>query len=588
MQQQHLFTVNNFFSALRYTSRIMANSIHAGAAVAIASVVVPYVDCIIKRCMTLVQLQPQVITIAKSATNILIQRITTYPSTFPIAVVCGGGAVALATRTLIVAPYPTDDSPDDDDSSSSQEQHQDDQTSESDHLHSDDDSDELAEHTKPRSQIDDDTHSDDHDDPDSIWTRFPEKHQRAPLSAEEVKQHSFSFEAEMFGHWFAELATFLEMRHPQAACLLRLSCDDAAELVLRYESAAQANTWLAAALRALCDKTHKRAELFIQELMEEESEEPGVSTSGIDIAERIRSEVNERDTSEQEQEWTKLKSGSYLKVGMSDVDVRLAIRKIASRMRVCPVYRREAPHALMRLVVDMIPSQPPALADQKKKYLAAFDRAERLREPPTLESKPLDLKRLTEWIVVDIAQHSTPAQRHEHELCSAERREQRWNEKSKHHKGPCSNCGGTHHWTHCTATPCTRCNRRWCQGTWHMQCFGELDDPPEYIDKLGQKLPINLQLNMNQYRKAHGKRIAEVSNLEIPADTANDNEPESFACPGLCFACEDGLPIIVESPDEASILEVVPAQHFAVLINSDCNHDCVIDNHDHMTTNPGP
>ena len=229
------------------------------------------------------------------------------------------------------------------------------------------------------------------------------------------------------------------MRHPQAAYLLRAPCDDAAEIIEQYANAANANTWLAAALRALCDKSKKRANLFVQELMEAESVEPQISTSGIDVAERIRLAVTERDRVDQEQEWETLQSTVYLNAGMSEIDVRLAIKKIASKMRVVPVHRKEAPHALMRTIVANMPSQPPALADEKKKYLAVLDRAEKLREPPTLESQPLDVTRLTEWIVVDIAQHSTPAQRAESEVSSAERRKQR-NERFKNHKGPCTTC----------------------------------------------------------------------------------------------------------------------------------------------------
>ena len=47
-----------------------------------------------------------------------------------------------------------------------------------------------------------------------------------------------------------------------------------------------------------------------------------------------------------------------------------------------------------------------------------------------------------------------------------------------------------------------------------MQCFGELDDPPVYKDKLGNMLPTNLQHNMNEYRQRKGKRIGDENDDE--------------------------------------------------------------------------
>jgi hypothetical protein len=82
-----------------------------------------------------------------------------------------------------------------------------------------------------------------------------------------------------------------------------------------------------------------------------------------------------------------------------------------------------------------------------------------------------------------------------------------------------------------------------------MQCFGELDDPPEYVNKLGNKLPDNLQHNMNEYRKAKGKRVAEASNLEASTDTPTDDEHKCNVAPGACFA----------SLHEASVLELRPS-----------------------------
>ena len=45
---------------------------------------------------------------------------------------------------------------------------------------------------------------------DIFWSYEVEKHQRAPLTADEVKQNKYDFEADGFSHWFAETITFLD------------------------------------------------------------------------------------------------------------------------------------------------------------------------------------------------------------------------------------------------------------------------------------------------------------------------------------------------------------------------------------------
>ena len=160
------------------------------------------------------------------------------------------------------------------------------------------------------------------------------------------------------------------------------------------------------------------------------SNEPGLSTSGIDVASRIHLYVSERDRADEEKEWASLQATTYFTPGQDDVDVKLAVKKITAKMRVVPRYRSEAPHALLRIIIDKIPSQPPALANEKEKYLCAIDRAEKLREEPTLEARPLDLDRLTEWIAVDLQSHSTPQQR---EVSTAER-QKRQSDRMKKHK----------------------------------------------------------------------------------------------------------------------------------------------------------
>ena len=64
-----------------------------------------------------------------------------------------------------------------------------------------------------------------------------------------------------------------------------------------------------------------------------------------------------------------------------------------------------------------------------------------------------------------------------------------------------------------------------------MQCFGELDDPPVYTNKLGELLPKNLQHNMNEYRKSKGKAIKEVSLLESELIEPPSEDVFGFAHP---------------------------------------------------------
>ena len=528
---KHLLNSFDSVSTISYIWRIICGTAAAGTAVALFAAVTPLIERVLARCPSVLHLQTAMMKFVTLVLTMIRARSVTHPRA--TALVAATGVSAYLTYPRLPLPVVGTDSEIDGDgveeSSAVGAVHSDlvesecsSVAEEEEHSEIDDDQSDVPAYDMQVSS-----------DLDAFWAEAPDKHQRLPLHTEEIKQHKYDFEADGFSHWHAELTTFLEMRHPQAAYLLRAPCDDAAEIIEQYANAANANTWLAAPLRALCDKSKKRANLFVQELMEAESVEPQISTSGIDVAERIRLAVTERDRVDQEQEWETLQSTVYLNAGMSEIDVRLAIKKIASKMRVVPVHRKEAPHALMRTIVAKMPSQPPALADEKKKYLAVLDRAEKLREPPTLESQPLDVKRLTEWIVVDIAQHSTPAQRAESEVSSAERRKQR-NERFKNHKGPCTTCAGDHHWTQCSAAPCGKCNRRWCQGAWNMQCFGELDDPPIYKNKLGEALPKNLQHNMNEYRKSKGKAVKEVSVLEyepvepVPEDNFGFAHPSSL------------------------------------------------------------
>ena len=108
------------------------------------------------------------------------------------------------------------------------------------------------------------------------------------LSAEELKGLRFGMSAEDYEHWSIKVKSFLEGRYPHAANLLSLEYDEASELIIDMPRAAETNKWLGNQLRAALDTSQPAADLFMRELMDAELDEPGISSSGIDIADRIR------------------------------------------------------------------------------------------------------------------------------------------------------------------------------------------------------------------------------------------------------------------------------------------------------------
>ena len=399
---------------------------------------------------------------------------------------------------------------------------------------------------------------------DTFWRTPGEKHHKLPLTAEEVKHNKYGCEAAEYSHWRAKVLSFFELRNPKAAALMRLSFAEAALVIIQHPFAAEANTWLASALRSLLDVSKRDAELLEKDLIEKEIAEPGVSCSGIDIAELICHRMTQRDTCQEERDWAELQRTTYIKGGMSDVEVRLAVKRIKAKMRVVQVARRTAPNALLRMIVDKIPSSPAALVAEKQKYLRALDLAEKLGEVPTIESKPLMIERLTEYIVIDLAAHTGGGSS---EVSAAERaRREEQQRKSK--KGPCQHCKDpNHHWSACPKNdkPCVTCKKPWCQGAPHIGkiCFIELLTIPDYKDALGEPLHPSLQKTANELRKAKGRKVAEASALEC--EPADDEEEFGLVSPGEpriveLNTCEissntgDDAEVVVP---EASMLEVI-------------------------------
>ena len=402
------------------------------------------------------------------------------------------------------------------------------------------------------------------------WSVPMDKHQKHPLSSEEIKLNKTACIPADYVHWHAKVISAFELRNPKAAALMRMPYSDAAELVLEYPIAAEANAWLASALRSLLDTTKKEAELFEKDLIETELKDPGVACSGIDVSELLCHRMTQRDSSQEQREWDEFVKTSYIKVGQSEVDIRLAVKCIVAKMRVVPSVRRDAPYAVLRAIIGKIPSSPPALDLERQKYERALDLAEKLGEPPTIESKELDVRRLTEWVITDIRQHSTAAER---EVSAAERDKRAKERKERQQLGPCTACGEAHHWKACTKGPCTTCKQKWCQGAPHVGkvCYSLMDDPPEYKNALGKPFPVKLQQHANDLRKANGKPVKEpeVSMLELAAVTSGEaRDVQRLSAPATSVERQQsrGEDTDEYSDDESESGDVpVPGSRFSVL-----------------------
>ena len=232
-----------------------------------------------------------------------------------------------------------------------------------------------------------------------------------------------------------------------------------------------------------------------------------------------------------EKEWTDFQAETYLKVGMQGDAIRIAIRKIVNKMRIMPNHVKGAPHATLRAIVSKIPSSPSPLHDEKKKYLRALDLSEKFNAEPTLESRVLSIDTITEWIINDIASHSSS---HDREASAAERERARAAREGERKKGPCNVCGEAHHFWQCDKSPCNTCSKKWCQSRRGKVCWKLLDTIPEYTDFQNKPLNKKLIAEMNEVRKAAGKPI-EASAAEMPPSLPTISEEEED------FSANDGL-----------------------------------------------
>ena len=383
---------------------------------------------------------------------------------------------------------------------------------------------------------DDHDGGDDASEPDDacFWDVPPEsigRVRRLPLTSSEITDNNlrYMFEVENFTKWHTNFLSFLRMRHPHAAELLALDYDEATEFILEHETARHANVWLAQTLRTVLSTEPSKGKIFEENLMEAEVVQVGISCSGIDVKERLDSAIFERDSKEEDAEWEDFEKTEYFKLGASDDDQRLAVKRIQKKMRVVPSTRRDKEYALLHAIVDKIPSKPPELKAERDKYDRALTLAERTKKPPTLESRELTVELLTEWILLDLEKHATSAQR---EVSSAEK-QKRELERHKNDKGPCTCCGGAHHWSYCTKAPCATCKNRWCQGTREMICWRRVDTLPIYKDANGAVLAKPLQRHMNKLRNEDGKVTTEVSVLEVEVEQCNADGDTDDGLPGM-------------------------------------------------------
>lgn len=226
------------------------------------------------------------------------------------------------------------------------------------------------------------------------------------------------------------------------------------------------------------------------------TKKPGVLASGHALAMELMQTTQVKTTAEHKERKERLENEQYFKIGMNEFDADQAAQSLRRD------WQGTASGQMgdeKDLIAKLLSKFPPELQTQQDKLECQLSECEILGT-----ELPWDFDQLADILAVLLRRRQknvAPPPRTE--VSAAERREQ-----LKNDKGPCTNCGGTHHWLHCTLAPCSTCGRRWCQGARHMQCYSLLDEPPVYKDYQGRPLYVKLQEQMNELRKTKGKKVA--------------------------------------------------------------------------------
>ena len=93
-----------------------------------------------------------------------------------------------------------------------------------------------------------------------------------------------------------------------------------------------------------------------------------------------------------------------------------------------------------------------------------------------------------------------------------------------------------------------------------------MDDPPDYINALGKPFPPRLQQQANDMRKAKGKKVKEVSMLELAAvESAEVDDTGHLGAPAASVARGEDTDEYSSDDESESGDARVPGSRFSVL-----------------------
>ncbi|KOO35068.1 hypothetical protein Ctob_016482, partial [Chrysochromulina tobinii] len=187
----------------------------------------------------------------------------------------------------------------------------------------------------------DDDESANYKDFTTFWETRPTREMSKQLTSQEIDVYKTDLNVATLEDWKLKVLTFMRRRYPQFGALLQLAWTEEnnerlLEIISDNEYAATANMWGASALLALIEVTKPKGKVFEHELLELERQVPGTTSSGIEIAARLRSLLTARHTGDEEADLKKLEATQYLKLGMDKDSIKLAIALLQSHLRISP------------------------------------------------------------------------------------------------------------------------------------------------------------------------------------------------------------------------------------------------------------
>ena len=348
----------------------------------------------------------------------------------------------------------------------------------------------------------------------TFWETRPSREMTKQLSSQEIDGHKTDLNVATLETWKLKVLTFFRRRHPQFGALLQLAwTEDNAERPLEIisdnEQAAAANMWGASALLALIDVKKPKGTVFEHELLELERQVPGTTSSGVEIAMRIKSLLTERHTGDEEADYKKMETTQYLKLGMDKDSIKLAIALLQSHLRISPKRVREAPHALFRMILKKVPNEIKEKCDLITERINIAEAAGENVEP-IFNGSVLTLQSLSNEIVEYIKKASTKVQV---EVSAAEREKRKKVQVAEWaKKPPCTMCASTSHgWGDCKLK--AKCAFLACQCARDKACWVDADEMPidkELVNALGKPIVGKLKEKLIKCRTDKGKTVSSV------------------------------------------------------------------------------